>query len=152
MRMKHRHDTAYRLPWHPLAAAITLASLAFVTAAPAVAQDGWGGGQMGNQGIFDPRSSGQYYYGGQDYSQLRPWLRDQRYGHDPRTYGPPPAFPRTSIFGDHSRYYGGADYGGLRPGGPWGPGPDYNMPASPRTGIFGPDSRLYGGSDYSLIR
>lgn len=150
--MQHCYDTANRASRRPLTAALMLASLAFATSAPAIAQYMGNNGQMGTQGIFDPRGTGRYYYGGQDYSQLRPWLRHQRYGYDMRRFGPPPDYPRTSIYGDHSRYYGGPDYGSLRPGGPWGPGPDYDVPASPRTGIFGDQSRLYGGPDYGLLR
>jgi hypothetical protein len=149
--MRLNNDTTGQLPRQTLNTRTALALLALVTMAPAIAEDAYGNTREGNQGSFDPRSSGQYYYDGQDYSHLKPWLRHQRQGYDSRPYAPSPTFPRTSIYGDHARYYRVPNYGGLRTGGSWGPGTDYTVPAAPRTGIFGPDSRIHGGPDYSLL-
>jgi hypothetical protein len=144
--MHERYRIGHLAPWKPMAAALMLASLAAVMSLPASGQEALGSGPPGSQGVFDPRRSGL------EYSHLRPWLRNEWQGYDPRMYGAPPPYPRTTIYGEHARYYGGPNYGHLRPGGPWGQPPSYDMPATPNTGIYGEDSRYYGGPNYNLLR
>lgn len=133
--MKHTELHATIPRWQGLTAALTLSALTLALAAPAMSQEGQQAqqqegrqAQQQGQGMADP------YY-------------DQR--------GAPPVSPRTSIYGEHSRYYGGPNYDILRPGGPSYGDPRMGrmmMHQWPQTGIYGRHSGMYGGPNYDILR